>query len=76
MKIKTISAFRKIGNWTIEYPTTCNGGATHSTAFVCGKWASDFVSLYGQGRIGIGSGITPPASVIKYLEQLSRSIEQ
>ena len=69
---------KKIGVYTIEYPTTINGSKAEHSAFVVGTRSSDFVSLYGNGKIGVGSGITAclrNKKVVRYLTELSLNIK-
>lgn len=66
---------KKIGNWKIEHPASCNGNsASNKLVFVQGPRASGFVSLYGNGNIGCDVNAMPPKSVINYLENLSRNL--
>lgn len=66
---------KKIGNWQIEYPASCNGNpASNRLAFIKGLHASGFVSLYGNGNIGFDVNTLPPKSVVSYLENLSRNL--
>lgn len=65
----------KIGVWRIEFPTTCNGRIAPNTAFLCNNWTSDFVTLYGDGRIGIGDGVKcNNKKVLQKLETLSKGL--
>lgn len=69
---------KKIGVWTIDFPATINGRVASRTAFVTGTYASDFVSLDGNGRIGVGDGVRACLSnkkVTRYLVNLSLNIE-
>ena len=68
---------KRIGVWTIEHPTMVNGNAANYTAFVDDGRASDFVSLYGNGKIGLGSGVAHCRNkkVIQYLEDLSLLVQ-
>lgn len=66
---------RKFGKWEIEFPTTINGNVTTRTAFVREHYVSGFVSLYGQGNIGVDSALPKlPKAVTKYLVKLSLKV--
>ena len=68
-------AIKKFGSWKVEYPASVNGNApSYYIAFVSGKYASGFVSLYALDSIGIDSAINPPESVKKYLYGLTHSV--
>ena len=66
----------KIGVWDIEFPVSINGSLSSRTAFVRDNYKSDFVTLYGGGKIGISSGLRGIGNkkVIAYLEKLSLNL--
>jgi len=69
---------KKIGVWNIEFPATINGRLSNRTAFVRDNYKSDFVTLYGGGKIGISSGLKGIGNkkIIDYLEKLSLSLTE
>lgn len=69
---------KNIGVWGIEYPASCNGmPKSNRLAFIRDNYKSGFVSLYGDGKIGIESGVScGNKQVIKYLEKLSLNLNK
>ena len=68
---------KKIGVWRIEWPASCNGIKSNNIAFISDNWRSGFVYLYGNGKIGIESGVRcGNKQVIKYLEKLSLNLNK
>lgn len=70
-------AVKNIGVWRITYPCECNEANPKNVAFVADNWKSDFVYLYGNGKIGMSSGLRGIGNkkVIKYLEKLSSKLD-
>ena len=68
---------KTIGVWGIEYPASLNGIQSDNVAFIRDNWRSGFVYLYGDGKIGIESGVRcGNKQVIKYLEKLSLNLNK
>jgi len=67
---------KRIGIWAIEYPTTINGRTVYKTAFVDDGRVSDFVSLEGNGKFGLGVGVAHCRNkrVLSYLVSLSLNV--
>jgi len=71
-----MSNIKRIGVWNIEYPARINGHLSDRTAFVRDNYKSDFVTLYGGGKIGMSSGLRGIGNkkIIAYLEKLSLNL--
>ena len=77
MKTGTTKCMRKIDQYVIEYPATCCGASVGGSAFVRGNYASDFVTLHGNGQISVGDGIRGCLNnkrVVRFLTKLSHEL--